>query len=794
MKKLFYERPAERWKECIPIGNAYMGAMLYGTVSADRIALNEESIWARKDVSNYNNPEALRALPEIRELIFAGKIREAEALARERFVGIPKKFGPYLPFADLLIQENDMIFPGWEQQKFCEYSDYRRTLDLETGIASVEFSKNGVRFRREYFASHEDRVLVIHYENDGGIPEDYSVTFESGGRVQNACSETEADEIFYRTKLPNGGPEVYGAAKAVTEGAGRAQTNKRYSDLGLIDPMLDVFQADRFTVYVSIATDYKGKDPELAASYVRSAAAKGYQELKQAYIEDYQALMGRFSFRLGAEAACTEGTGVKAADMEKSGAENSGSEAISECSAAKMIDAIRRGKADQTFFMLYMDYSRYLMICSSRGASLPSTLQGVWNDSVQPPCESDYHLNINMQMNYWPVEAWGLPECDEPLIGWLRDIAETGGAASARENYGAKGWTAHHCTDIYGYASPNYDLVGIWPMGGIWMCRHLYEIWAYDRDVVRMKNELYPILRGAAEFVLDFLVEAPEGTAEAGKLVTNPSISPENSYRLPDGSAGQLSYACACDIESIQDLFLNCCEMIEAIRETEAGFDSDFYAAIKQALSRLPEIKISKQTGGIQEWVEDYPETEPGHRHFSPLYGLYPGRTISSRQTPKLAEACMRTIRHKIESGMDEQGFTLAWGAAMAARLGDGDMALSLLERNFKRNLMPNLSINGQAYSQFSDLFGIPAAALEMLVQSHDGVIRLLPALPKAWPAGRVTGLRVRGGHVVDLAWADGKLCNATIRHGSQSVPMPVEFDGMADYKIIESPDETIIR
>ncbi|MGM9676102.1 MAG: glycosyl hydrolase family 95 catalytic domain-containing protein, partial [Butyricicoccus sp.] len=458
---------------------------------------------------------------------------------------------------------------------------------------------------------------------------------------------------------------------------------------------------------------------------------------------------------------------------------------------AQWLDRVRAGDISPAFAELYMNYTRYMLISASRAKGLPSNLQGLWNVWKEQTWESDYHTNINMQMNYWPAQAWGLSDCEEPLADWLELLAKTG-ARSARRNYQAGGWTVHHCSNPFGYAQPNFDVVGLWPMGGPWMSRHLYEMWAYGRDYEQMRNRLYPIIRGSAEFILDFLVEAPEGTACPGCLVTNPSVSPENEYYLADGSRGMLTYGCTMDIQIIRDLFDNILELIEEIQMREPGFDAALAQRIREASARLPEIKISSK-GNIQEWIEDYEEVDPGHRHMSHLYGVYPGRTISPESSPELAAAARRTIERKYEAGYDGQGWSMGWQACIRARLGDGEPAYQVLCENFRRHILPNLMINSHGVAQVGDAFGIPAAMLEMLVQSHEGRIVLLPAIPKAWHTGRVTGLRVRQNHSVDMEWKDGQVVHALICHGKDAKDMPVVLKNPENYEIVHTGEATEI-
>lgn len=502
---IWYQRPAERWKECMPVGSGRLGGMIYGNVSEERICLNEESIWAGKQ-QDTNNPRAQEALPKLRRLIFEGQVAEAEKMAKECFVSVPPKFGAYQPYAELVIEESDVVAAGKDVPiKYCEYRNYRRSLNLCQGIARVKYEKNGICFQREYFASHVDNVIVVHYTNTRKAAMDYKVQFT---KDSDNCYQIYSDDaVYYEDQLEDGGIRYCGVAKVAVEN-GKGETNRWASEMGFMEPALDIVQADTFTVYIAITTNFGNKDEHECFRQVELAAEKGYERVKADHVRDFSELYQRFSLEL--ESPERE-TGP----------------------VPQWLDEVRRGQITPAFTELYMNYTRYLLISASRKGELPSNLQGVWNEKKRPSCECDYHTNINLQMNYWPAQAWGLGECEETLVSWLENLAVTGKLA-VQKNYGASGWTVHHCTDIFGYAAPNFHIVDLWPMGGPWMCRHLYEMWQYQGDYEIMRDRLFPLVEGSVAFVLDFLVEAPEGSACPKMLVTNPSVSPENEYLLPD--------------------------------------------------------------------------------------------------------------------------------------------------------------------------------------------------------------------------------------------------------------------
>ena len=763
---ILYDRPAEAWKESIPLGNGHMGAMVWGGVTEDLINLNEESIWD-KPFDDYCNPKAAGSLSELRRLLFTGKLAEAEALAKEAFISVPGKFGAYLPFGDLVIKESDTVFAHSDLRlKACGYTDYRRVLDLGTGVLHVSYKKRDVMFHREYFISHPDQVLVIRCYHDSDLPVDYQVQIRKGYDSCAICSASDPAMIYYEDQLCNNGIRYCGAVLGWA-GSGRAENNLYPWQKGYTDACLGFYAVNDFVIYAAISTDYHGNDPCACYERVRAAAQKGYEQILADHIADYQTLYQRFEIHLTDPGVNSETT-------------------------MSWLDRVKSGQIDPAFTELYMNYSRYLLISASRAGGLPSNLQGVWNERQHPGCESDYHLNINYQINYWTAQAWGLDECDEPLAGWLEELVPYGEDA-ARRTYGTRGWVVHHCSDIFGYAWPNFDPVGLWPVGGAWICRHLYERWQYQRNDAMMRNRFWPVIAGSVRFILDFLVEAPQDTACPGALVTCPSISPENTYIMPDGGSGMLTYASTMDIQIIQDLFAIAEEMLNAIRRTEPGFEAALSDEMAQALKRMPPVVVSPSHGGIQEWIEDYKEQDQGHRHVSQLYGVYPGCSISDTGTPALAQAARRTIERKYEAGYDGQGWSLAWIGNLWARLGEGEKAFASVAEAYQRHLLPNLMINAHGMPQVSDMFGLPAAILEMLVQSHEGKIILLPACPEAISDGSVHGLRVRGGHSVDMTWTGGMLQKAVIHHLPGSVSMPVEMACGGSYDIFEDEDETRI-
>ncbi len=763
---IWYERPAERWKEAIPMGNGRMGAMIYGTVSEERLSLNQETIWDNP-VDDYHNPKAQGSLPKLRQLLFEGKLAEAEELARECFISKPNHFGSYQPCADLLIMESDATQSGAPVlPKYYHYDDYRRQLDMANGIVSVTFKKNGLNCIREYFASHVDNVMVIRYSSPDGEPLDYELIYQKDALNVGSCT-VEPSMLYYEDQLCNNGVRYTAALKVVAENDGAVVENSKIlSDFGYMKPQMNILNATSFVIYLAITTDYNHADQNQCFQWIEDAAKKGYDAVKADHIKDYSAQYSKFSLELG------DGS-------------------MDDISLLCWLDRVRKCDVSPEFSAMYMNYARYLLISSSREGTLPSTMQGIWNDRKDQAWESDFHININTQMNYWTAEGWGLANCEEPMVTLMEMLVEPGKVV-AQNMYGAGGWTAHHCTNIFGYVEPNSNVVGMWPMGAAWCCRHLYEMWQHTRDYEQMRHRFWPLVHGAIEFIIDFLIEAPEGTCCAGKLVTNPSVSPENTYRLPNGEASMLTFGCTMDIQIIRDLFENAQEMIEEIQKHENEFAKDFAKEMKAILDRLPEMKVGKH-GNLLEWIDDYDEVEPGHRHISHMYGVYPGRSVSLSKTPELAKAAKRAIERKYEVGYDGHGWSMGWQACVWARLGEGDFAHNVLVEDYRRNLLPNLMTNSYNVAQVGDMYGIPATIMELLVQSHEKQILLLPCLPSAWSEGRVKGFHTRGKHTVDMEWKNGILTSATIYHFTDSEKMPIIVKNPEKYEIGEDNDKTTI-
>jgi alpha-L-fucosidase 2 len=732
--------------------------MVYGGLNRDRVALNEDSLWGGRPVDKLNN-RGLEALPRIRSLIFEGKLSEASKLAEETMVSTPCEPFPYQSLCDLIIQN--------QRSRPCAV--YRRELDLRTGIATTVFETGGAVYTKEYFVSAPDQVIAVRYRCD------------RPGAFTLSAGLNRAEHIRYRYPsrdsilLEGFGEEegIHFAAllNVVLEG-GRVYNYSTYTERTIDYPRLSIHNADSVTFYITAATTFRASDPAAgAAAHMEKALAKGWDAIKRDHVADYQSLYNRFELELA-------GTGPAVPDG---------------IDTAEWLELIRGGREDPEFYALYSNYCRYLLISDSRPGSQPTNLQGIWNDMLDPPWQSDYHTNVNFQINYWPVEAYNLSECHLPVFDWLERMVPHG-EDTAKRLYGARGWVFHHCTDIWGMASPVYSLLGIWPMGALWCCRDLYEYYLHTQDIGFIRDRGFKLLKGAVEFMLDFLVEAPENTPWAGYLVTNPSHSPENRYYAEDGSAAFFTWAATLDIELLNDMFGICIEFIDAIAAERPGFEADFKRRLRETLTRLPPIRISPSTGGVQEWIDDYREFEPGHRHVSHLYACYPGTQITPEKTPELAEAVAKTIYRRYENGYDSQGWSMGWIANIWARLRKGEELYRSLQDVMRNHILYNLFINAHGNPQVGDMQSSGAAIMEALAQSHDGVLSLLPALPGAWSCGSVRGFKLRGGHELEMEWKDGALVFARIVSSSNCVGMPVVFREKEKYTVTKSGNETVIQ
>jgi len=718
---LRYAAPAGHWCESLPLGNGRLGAMVMGRPYDERIALNEDSLWAGGPRER-TNPAALAALPRVRELLFAGKHGETTRLAGETMLGVPQRIDSYEPLCDLLLSPN---FHG-------DALDYARDLDLDNAITTTRWRAGDATYTRTQFVSAVDGALIIRLSADrrGAHLVRVRLTRETGATSSASASASVVG------KNDGGGILLRGATAAGLAFAASLRMSLTGGEVVIDGDSLRIGWADEVLIVLCAATGARAADPAAVAEAASAAAlARGYTALETAHRHDHQALFRRFTFRLAAQDR-------------------------SHVPLPERLRALRDGALDTGLHPLAVQYRRYIQIASSRPGSLPSNLQGIWNQDLHAAWNSDFHPNINLQMNYWPAEAANLPETVLPLIDWLESIVPSG-ERTARVHYGCRGWVLHHVSDPWGTTTPCDGIWGIWPVGAAWMVQHAWWHWQYSRDRDFLARRAWPLIRGATRFILDFLVEAPAGSPVAGMLVTNPSHSPENAFRTADGGESHFTYAATMDLGIIRELFsecLACCTIL--------GTDTDLAAEVSAARDRLPPYRISPRTGTLQEWVEDYEETDPGHRHLSHLFALFPGDSIDRRTTPELAAAAHASLvrrlahHHGIHS---DTGWAPGWLSCLWARLGEGDRALAAMTRCLAHRSMPNLMSDAHGHAQVGDMHGYAAGALEMLLQDHDGVLDLLPALPSTWADGAVGGLRARGGYTVGMVWSAGRVVAATI-------------------------------
>lgn len=750
--ELWYAQPAKVWMESLPIGNGRLGAMTYGGIEEEKLALNESTMWSGQYNENQNKPFGREKMNQLRKLFFEGKLSEGNRIAGDNLHGNQTSFGTHLPIGDLKMQ---FIYPEGK------VTGYRRSLSLDEAVSCVSFNSGGVNYKREYFATNPDNVLVLRLTAD----KQKSITMNMGlDLMRQADLSVEDNQLVFTGKVdfPLHGPGGVCFEGRIAVLADNGEVKMEQSGVG-------IKEADAVTLIVDVRTDYKSPDYKtLCADGVKKAAAKSYDELKQAHIKDYNTLYNRVSIHFGQDANRALPTDVR-------------------------WKQVKEGKTDTGLDALFFQYGRYLTIASSRENSpLPIALQGFFNDNkaCNMGWTNDYHLDINTEQNYWAANVGNLAECNAPLFTYIKDLAHHG-AKTAEVVYGCKGWTAHTTANVWGYTPASSTIIwGLFPMAGSWIASHLWTQYEFTQDKQYLAETAYPLLKGNAQFILDFLAKDPK----SGYLMTGPSISPENWFRTAGGEEMVASMMPACDRELAYEILSNCVQASEILNT-----DREFADSLRTAIAQLPPIQL-RANGAIREWFEDFEEAHPNHRHTSHLLALYPFSQITLEKTPELAEAARKTIENRLSAeNWEDTEWSRANMICMYARLKDAQEAyksVQLLQGKLSRENLMTVSPGGIAGAE-GDIYsfdGNPAGTAgmaEMLVQNHEGYVEFLPCLPVEWKDGSFKGLCLKGGAEATAEWTNAVINKASLKATVDQV-LKVKVPQGKKYRVLLNSKEAI--